>query len=69
MKVTELTREQLDELKGVYIDDRNAARGEGTSYYEFVFADKLVTDAEVFEYYGGIEFSNDDFCCTAGTEA
>lgn len=65
MTVRELNREQLTELKGAYIDEKNAERGEGTSYGELAFADEIVTDAEIFDAYAGYEFTPGDF----GSEA
>lgn len=61
MTVRELNREQLIELKGRYIDDRNAEKGEGTSYQEYAEADYLVSDEEIFTAYDGTEFVEDDF--------
>ena len=65
MNVTELTRDQLHELKERMICDRNDERGEGTSYGELASADTLISDAEVFEEFAGFVFSDDDFFCTA----
>lgn len=61
MTVRELNRDQLIELKGRYIDDRNAEKGEGTSYQEYAEADSLVSDDEIFVAYDGTEFVEDDF--------
>lgn len=62
MKVTELNREQLIQLKQDYLceiaDKRN---GETPSYYELANADETVTDAEIFDYYAGIHFVPEDF--------
>lgn len=68
MDVTELTRDQLAELKGNYLCEQNDAKGEGTSWGELAAADELVSDEEIFEAYAGTIFSSDDFSCTAGTE-
>lgn len=59
MKVTELSREQLIELKQTLIIDRNIAIGNGTSYSELAEADSLVSDEEVFDGWAGIEFFED----------
>lgn len=67
MDVRDLTREQLDELKQQMICDRNDERGEGTSYGELASAADLISDAEVFEEFGDVNFSEDDFFCSAGT--
>ena len=64
MSVKELTREQSEELKGNYYcwvlhED------EDVSYGELAMIDELVSDEEVFEYYEGTCFCNDDFFCSA----
>ena len=61
MTVRELNREQLIELKGRYIDDRNAENGDGTSYQGYAEADSIVSDDEIFAAYEGTEFVEDDF--------
>lgn len=61
MTVRELNRDQLIELKGRYIDDRNTEKGEGTSYQEYAGADSIVSDEEIFTAYDGTEFVEDDF--------
>lgn len=66
MDVRDLTREQLDELKQRMICDRNDEKGEGTSWGELANAGDLISDADVFERYEGVNFSEDDFFCTAG---
>lgn len=67
MDVTELTRDQLDELKEAYF------WGEDTAHipkYDYLGRPALfagdVPDAVIFEHYAGIAFVNDDFSCTAG---
>nr|DAG70237.1 MAG TPA: hypothetical protein [Caudoviricetes sp.] len=57
MKVRELNREQLEELKQRYYTEKN----ENVSYGEFADIDKLVTDNEIFEEYEHIEFCEEDF--------
>lgn len=64
MKVTELNRDQLIELKQTLLTDRNNAQGEGTSYGELAEADSLISDEEVYEGYADIDFSEDDFACS-----
>ena len=61
MKVGDLNRDQLTELKQHIVTERNYAKGWGASYQELADADSLVSDDEVFEEYGGTEFSEDDF--------
>jgi hypothetical protein len=68
MTVYELTEEQLEELAGNYLEEKNAERGEGTSYYELAEPFEFVSKDEVMAYYDNYIFSNDDFFCTAGRE-
>ena len=63
MEVTELSRDQLTELKGNYLDERMDG---SASWGEIADADEIISDAEIFEAYAGYEFGNDDFGCTAG---
>lgn len=63
MEVTALTRDQLVELKGNYLDERMDG---GASWGEIADADEIISDAEIFEAYAGTDFGNDDFSCTAG---
>lgn len=57
MKVTELSRDQLVELKQHYLCD--------TSYHvytsELADADNIISDEEIFEEYADTEFTEDDF--------
>lgn len=57
MKVRELNRKQLEELKQRYYTEKN----ENVSYGELADIDKLVTDNEIFEEYEHIEFCEEDF--------
>lgn len=59
MKVTELARDQLTELKERYYMERN----DSVSYGELANIDELVTDAEIFEEYDYVDFVEDDFFC------
>ncbi len=52
MKVTELTRYQLSELKQAYICEHV----ETPSYGLLADADELVTDEGVAEYFSGVNF-------------
>ena len=62
MKVTELTREQLCELKQNYLCELCDRRtNETPSYGELAAADATVTDEEIFAYYAGTEFVPEDF--------
>ena len=58
MRVDELNREQLLQLKASYYDDLHP---EGVSYYEYANIDNLVSDAEIMKAYSGIDFVEDDF--------
>ena len=74
MDVTELTREQLIELKQDYLEQ---LANEGTfaevldvdynepSYWDLANADEIVPDDVIFWNYDGFWFENDDFFCTA----
>ena len=74
MYVTELTREQLAELKCNYLEQ---LADEGSfaevldvdynepSYSDLANADEIVPDCVIFKNYEGVCFVNDDFFCTA----
>lgn len=58
MKVTDLNRNELDELKQAYANERN----DNISYEEL--ADALdISDDVIFDHFDGIEFTEDDFFC------
>lgn len=57
MKVKELSREQLIELKQYYL----ATLCGGCSYDDLADADNKVSDRQVFEVFGDTEFTPDDF--------
>ncbi len=57
MKVQELNRVQLEELKQRYYTEKN----ENVSYGELADIDNIVSDKEIFEEYEGVEFTEDDF--------
>lgn len=61
MKVTELNREQLNELKQSLATLIKDEQGQDVSYEELANATETISDKEVFEYYEGIEFTEDDF--------
>lgn len=61
MKVTELNREQLNELKQSLATLIKDEQGQDISYEELVNATEIISDKEVFEYYEDIEFTEDDF--------
>ena len=57
MTVKELNRDQMVQLKQDYLVE---IRGD-VSYGELADADELVTDAQVFDRYAGVDFVPDDF--------
>ena len=61
MKVTELTRDELTELKTRYYSDLLDERGETPSYGELAQIDELVTDEEVYQEYADVDFVKEDF--------
>ena len=66
MTVRELSDDQLVELKQKMVDDEiYETEGRGASYGELAAAERI-PDERVFELYDGVDFSNDDFLCTAG---
>jgi hypothetical protein len=69
MKVTELNKSQIVELKQKIIEERNEANGEGTSYGELADADAIVSAEEVVAAYGDTEFSPEDFSADNGEAA
>ena len=67
MTVRELSKDQLGELKQHYLDDRiQKKEGRAPCMSVLADADELVPDEEVFAAYEGVEFSGDDFLCSAG---
>lgn len=60
MDVTELNREQLNQLKQSYATHKLYEHGESISYGELV-ASENIPDEEMFEYYAGIHFVEEDF--------
>ena len=53
MKVTELNRDQLDELRMQYNYDKNDSTA--------IIDETDIDNATLFAYYAGIEFTPDDF--------
>lgn len=74
MDVTELSREQLVELKQNYLCSL-ADSGDysevfdvnyiGVSYSDLLNADDIVPDDVIFDNYCGVIFCDDDFNCSA----
>jgi hypothetical protein len=67
MTVTELTNEQMIELKQNYLTEHMAEVEDRTpSYEELARADDIVPNWLIFDIYESTEFSFDDFFCTGG---
>lgn len=73
MRVQELNREQLTELKGNYftelVNEGTFAEVIGRDYDEPSYGDladinDIVSDEFVFEHYDYVDFVNDDFFCS-----
>ena len=61
MTIQELNREQLMQVKQNYYTQKQAEAGQGVSYGELATIEELVTDAEIFVAYEGVNFVPDDF--------
>ena len=62
MTIKELTRDQLTQVKQRYYTQKiDAEQGAGVSYMELATINELVSDAEIFEAFAGVEFVPDDF--------
>ena len=57
MSVYELSKNQLIELKQNYLCEVQ----KNVSYGELCDADNMISDEEIFNEYGNVEFSEDDF--------
>lgn len=64
MNVRELNREQLEELKQHYYMFEKFGEEISASWGELACIDDLVSDKEVFDYYEGFYFTEEDFCCS-----
>ena len=74
MDVTELTREQLVELKcnymyelvneGIFAEVMDVDYDE-PAYGDLNEADELISDEFIFEHYADVDFVDDDFFCSA----
>ena len=58
MKISQLNVEQLEQVKVHYWTEKN---GENISYGEIANIDNLVSNEEIFEAYGHMDFTEDDF--------
>ena len=62
MKVTELSREQLIQLKEAYMDQLvDIGEWDSVSYEELANADEIISDAMIFKHYEGVNFVEEDF--------
>ena len=60
MSITDLSRDQLTELKQAYLTDLFDRDGLSPSYGELADADQLIPDAEIYEAYEGCIFAPGD---------
>lgn len=68
MTICELTVDQMAELKQTYLTEHLLeVEDRDPSYYELTNAANIVPDFIIFDVYGGIEFSPDDFFCSCYT--
>ena len=69
MLITELNREQLDELKQTYTTQLHECGKDeevlGISYQELTDATEIPDDV-IFNHYEGMTFTEDDFFCSCG---
>ncbi len=68
LTVTELSREQIIELKQDYLFryyQETADEEDGPSQAELSDADDIISDGMIFEAYESTLFTADDFFCTA----
>jgi len=64
MKVTELSRDELIELKQRYLmEKREEEHEDEPSYGELANVDELISDDEVYAEFDYIDFEKDDFFC------
>lgn len=61
MNVKELNKDQMIQLKQNHIVEKNDKADIPTYWSDLANADKLVSDKEIFENYGHIDFVPEDF--------
>lgn len=61
MNVKELNRNQITQLKQDYITERNDKTDTPTYWSDLANADELVSNKEIFENYGHVDFVPEDF--------
>lgn len=64
MTVQELNEDQYKELCQKYICFMADVNGETPSYFDLEAADELVAQDVIYNYYEGVNFTNDDFSCS-----
>ena len=66
MTVRELSGDQMTELKQVCLLQELETKEHRTpSWGELAEVDKVYTDAQMYEWYQGVTFTDDDFCCSS----
>lgn len=62
MKVKDLSREQLQQLKVMYLDDLlREEENRGISYGEIIAIDAIVSDKVIYKIYKNYIFTAEDF--------
>lgn len=62
MKVKDLSREQLQQLKVMYLDDKlYEEQHRGISYGEIIAIDEIVSDRLMYKIYKNYIFTAEDF--------
>ncbi len=61
MNVTELSQNQLDQLKQSYLCELYDENGESPSYGELFWAEDNISNEEIYEIYADTEFCEEDF--------
>lgn len=59
----ELNREELNELKGIYLTQLKAIYNKNVSYAELCEAENIISDESIHEHYKGTYFCKEDFFC------
>lgn len=66
MTISELSHEQMEELKQNYLTQHLLkVEDRSPTYTELINAVEIVPDSILFDVYGATEFNDDDFVCTA----
>ena len=70
MGIRELTKDELTEVKQVYYGCLiNEREHRDLSFKEYADINSIVSDEEIFEAYGHINFTEEDFFCNIRKEA